>query len=320
VFTSAQRTDYLRVFLGQRAARQRLWPYVLVNLATLLWAGNVVLGRALHQQIGPWSLACVRALVASCLFALLLWRRGDPVPVPTRRDGLLLLGMALSGVVLFQGLLYAGLHHTTAVNAGVINGAGPLLTVFLARGLLGDPVRPLHVAGAALSLVGVAVVVGGGSLGNLWRTGPNPGDLLVLTAVTLWGVYSVLGRLLLARRGTLWVTGLSTALAVPLLLVPAGIEVSLTAPAVDTRLVAALLYIGVGPSFVAFLSWNEGVRRLGPGGAMSFYNTLPLYIGLLSWLALGETPGLSQWLGGGLVVGGCLMASQRRFGRRSTAP
>lgn len=303
----------MRCLPGQGTTLHRLAPYLLVNLATLLWAGNVVLGRALHQQIGPWSLACVRSFVATCLFAVILWRHREPLP--TRRDGWLLLGMALSGVVLFQGLLYAGLHHTTAINAGVINGAGPLLTVFLARGLLGDPVRPLQVAGAGLSLVGVAVVVGGGSLGNLWRTGPNPGDLLVLIAVILWGVYSVLGRLLLARRGTLWVTGLSTALAVPLLLVPAGIEMSLSPPVVDKHLVAALLYIGVGPSFVAFLSWNEGVKRLGPNGAMSFYNTLPLFIGLLSWLALGESPGPSQLLGGGLVVSGCLMASRGRFGR-----
>jgi drug/metabolite transporter (DMT)-like permease len=286
-----------------------------VNLATLLWAGNVVLGRALHQRIGPWSLTCMRAALASCLFAVVLWRRRELVAPQTWRDAGLLLGMALSGVVLFQGLLYTGLHHTTAVNAGLINGAGPLLTVFLARGLLGDPVRPVQVGGALLSLLGVLIIVSDGSPSALWRSGVNPGDLLVLAAVTLWGVYSVLGRLALARRGTFWVTGLSTALAVPLLLVPAGFEVSRAAPALDATLVVAVLYIGAGPSFVAFLAWNEGVRRLGPGGAMSFFNTLPVYIGILSWLALGEEPGASQWLGGALVVAGCLLATRGWAGR-----
>lgn len=307
-------------FPGGPETGRRLGAYLLVNLATLLWAGNVVLGRALHQQIGPWSLTCARASVASCFFAVVLWRRREWVAPPTWRDAGLLLGMALSGVVLFQGLLYTGLHHTTAVNAGLINGAGPLLTVFLARGLLGDPVRPIQVAGALLSLLGVMAIVTGGSVSSLWRSGVNPGDLLVLAAVTMWGVYSVLGRLALARRGTFWVTGVSTALAVPLLLVPAGVEVSRAVPVFDATLVLALLYIGAGPSFVAFLAWNEGVRRLGPGGAMSFYNTLPLYIGILSWLALGEEPGPSQWLGGALVVGGCLLATRGVSGKPRAAP
>ncbi|HSH69281.1 MAG TPA: DMT family transporter [Deferrisomatales bacterium] len=305
---------------GGPGAVRRVQAYALVNLATLLWAGNVVLGRALHQKIGPWSLTLARAGIASCLFAVVLWRRRERRAPPTWRDAGLLLGMSLAGVVLFQGLQYTGLHHTTAVNAGLINGAGPLLTVFLARGLLGDPVRPIQVTGALLSLLGVLTIVTGGSVSSLWRSGANPGDLLVLAAVTLWGVYSVLGRLALARRGTFWVTGVSTALAVPLLLVPAAAEVSHGMPVFDATLVLALLYIGAGPSFVAFLAWNEGVRRLGPGGAMAFYNTLPLYIGILSWVALGERPGPSQWLGGALVVGGCLLATRGPPGKARTAP
>ena len=53
---------------------------------------------------------------------------------------------------------------------------------------------------------------------------------------------------------------------------------------------------------------------------MSFYNTLPLYVGILSWLALGEAPGASQWLGGALVVGGCLLATRGLSGKPRAAP
>jgi len=70
-----------------------------------------------------------------------------------------------------------------------------------------------------------------------------------------------------------------------------------------------LLYIGAGPSFLAFMAWNEGVKRLGPNGAMAFYNTLPLYAAMIALPALGEIPGMIQWVGGVLVVGGCLLAA-----------
>lgn len=282
----------------------------MVNLATLLWAGNVVLGRALREQVGPWTLACGRAAIASALFTGILWSRRERNRRPTPREAALLLGMALSGVVLFQGLQYAGLHYTSAVNAGVINGAGPLLTLLLARVIIADAIRPIQVLGSVLSLGGVVAIVGAGALTGSSATGVNPGDLLILVAVTLWGVYSILGRILLAGRDTFWVTGVSTTLAVPLLLLPAAAELRTLRPIWDPSLVLALLYIGIGPSFFAFLAWNEGVRRLGPGGAMSFYNTLPVFVAGLSWLFLGEAPGLAQWCGGALVILGCLLASR----------
>ena len=35
------------------------------------------------------------------------------------------------------------------------------------------------------------------------------------------------------------------------------------------------------PGWVAYLAWNEGVRRVGPGKATAFYNMLPVYGTLL---------------------------------------
>jgi drug/metabolite transporter (DMT)-like permease len=87
-------------------------------------------------------------------------------------------------------------------------------------------------------------------------------------------------------------------------------EMQRTGPPVRPRLVLPLLYIGVAPGVVGFLSWNAGVRRLGASGAMVFYNTLPLYGALLGYLFLGEAIGLNHLLGGGLIVGGGLWAAR----------
>ena len=69
-----------------------------------------------------------------------------------------------------------------------------------------------------------------------------------------------------------------------------------------------MLYIGVFPSVVAYLSWNEGVRRVGPGKATAFYNMLPVFGAALGVLFLGEPFGVAQLLGGALIIVGSLVA------------
>jgi drug/metabolite transporter (DMT)-like permease len=63
--------------------------------------------------------------------------------------------------------------------------------------------------------------------------------------------------------------------------------------------------------------WNEGVRRVGPEGAMAFYNMLPVFGVLLAAIFLGEQVVAGQWLGGSLIIAGALVAAL--WGRRSGA-
>jgi drug/metabolite transporter (DMT)-like permease len=282
----------------------------LVNLATLTWATNMVLGRWLRDDIGPLTLAAARFSIASFLFAALLRRR----PAEERRlgqDRRLLLGMALSGVVVFAPTLYLGLRFTSAVNATLINGFGPLITGLLAALLIHEPMSRRQVTGAVVGLTGVLVLISGGSL-DLWeKVQGNSGDLIVLGAVALWGLYSILGRQVMRRRSALSATALSAFLGLPLLLLAAAWEMRTFAVHARPTFILAVLYIGLGPTVTGFLSWNAGVRRLGPGGAMVFYNTLPLYGAVLGMVFLGESIGAAHLLGGALIVAGGLWAAKK---------
>lgn len=295
----------------RRRRMTRMGGIGLVNLATLTWATNMVLGRWLRDDIGPLTLSAARFLIASLCFVVLL-RRQPPEQRRLGRDRWLLLGMALSGVVVFAPTLYLGLRFTTAVNATLINGLGPLITGLLATLLIREPMSGRQMGGAVVGLIGVFVLISGGSLSSWRAMRGGVGDLIVLGAVALWGLYSVLGRPVMRHRSALSTTAFSAFLALPFLLLSAAWEARTFSVNLSLKLALAVLYIGVAPTVVGFLSWNAGVRRLGPSGAMVFYNTLPLYGALLGYLLLDEPIGAIHLLGGVLIVGGGLWAARKQ--------
>lgn len=288
----------------------RLTGIVLVNIATLTWATNVTLGRWLRDDIGPLTLAASRFLIASSIFVLFLQRQ-PPRDRRPGRDRWLLVGMAISGVVLFSPLLYLGLRLTSVINATLINGLGPLITGVLAAFLIQETMSRRQVTGAVVGLAGVVILITNGSLAIWEAVSGNVGDLIVLGAVSLWALYSVLGRKVMHNRSALSATALSDFIGLPFLILAAIWEMQSTPADARPGLILAIVYIGIAPTVIGFLSWNAGVRRLGASGAMVFYNTLPLYGGLLAYLLLGESVGLASVVGGGLIIGGGLWAAKK---------
>jgi drug/metabolite transporter (DMT)-like permease len=286
---------------------------LLVNVATLSWATNIILGRWLRNDIGPLTLAAFRFSIGSALYLVLLSRR----PPAERRlggDGWRLLGMGITGVVLFSPGLYLALRFTTSVNATLIQGLGPLITGLFAALLIQEAMTRRQVAGAVVGLIGVVVLISGGSVVFFRTMGANPGDLIMIFAVAVWALYSILSCLVTRTRSALSATAISTFMGLPILIVAALWESRTMGLTLTLPLVLAIVYIGIVPTVAGFLSWNEGVRRLGPSGAMVFFNTLPLYGAILGVVILGEPVTVATVVGGLLIVGGGLWAARGRSG------
>jgi len=283
----------------------------LVNVATCAWATNIILGRYLRGQIGPLTLTAARSIVAVMVFALILRTR----PASERKAGSdlkLLSAMALAGVVLFAPTLYLGLRYTTAVNGTFINALGPLLTAGFAAWLIKEPFSGRQVLGAVLALAGVAALVSGGASATAGAPLFNPGDLLIVLAATFWALYSIAVRKVVSHRSTLSATALSMYIGLPFLIVAAAVETSITPVTWSAGLVGIIVYLGLVPAALGFLSWNSGIKYLGAGGAMVFYNTLPLYGTLFGFLFLGETLGPASLAGGALILAGGLVAALKK--------
>jgi drug/metabolite transporter (DMT)-like permease len=216
--------------------------------------------------------------------------------------------MTITGVLGSPLLLYRGLQLTTATDAVLINATGPLMTAVLAAILLKERLFPRHLLGGLISFFGVALIVSGGSFERLGQWHVNIGDLYILLAVVLWGLYSVISRRATQSRSVFSVTAISTWIALPLFFGAAAAGWQPASTHWSWHLLSAVVYIGIFPSGIAFLSWNEGVRRVGPNRAMVFYNMLPVYGSILGVILLGESFGAEHSVGGCLILAGSLIA------------
>jgi drug/metabolite transporter (DMT)-like permease len=74
---------------------------------------------------------------------------------------------------------------------------------------------------------------------------------------------------------------------------------------------AALLYVSLGASIVAYRCWGLGVAEGGPAMAAFFNNFTPLFAALLSTLLLGETPQPYHALAFAFIVAGIVVSAWR---------
>lgn len=288
--------------------RKRIWGVMFVNLATMAWATNAVLGRWLRDDIGPLTLTVLRFSVASAFFGILL-RNRPPQERRYGKDKWWILGMGLAGVVGFSPLLYLGLRYSTAVNCSLIQGFAPLITALIAGLIIHEPVTRRQLLGAVLGLIGVAGLLSRGSLTFLLRLQFNVGDLIIVAAAVVWALYSVFGRRVMRNRSPVAATALSNFLGLPLIAAAAVYELQHISLNLRMETIAAIVHICVVPTIIGYWSWNRAVGILGAGGAMVFFNTLPLYGVILGALFLNESVGVIHLIFGGLILGGGLWAT-----------
>jgi drug/metabolite transporter (DMT)-like permease len=296
------------VLLQSARVRGFLW----VNVSCLCWAGNIALGRWLRDAIEPSLLVTLRTVVASVLLwalALRVERGGVREPGAARIPWGLLLLMAVTGIVGYQGLLYRGLHTTSAFNAALINALCPLMTALMSWAVLGVGISLRALAGIVLSIVGVAVIVSGGDLQRLRALEFDTGDLLVLCAVVLWGAFALAGRRAMQRSPVVRTTARATLMAVPLCLAWVSAEQSWHGVAWTGELAAGIAYAAIVASVIGMLAWNRAVLLSGAAEAAAGMNMLPVYALIVSVVLLHEPVHLYHAVGGVVVVAGCLLGT-----------
>ena len=286
------------------SAQLSLANYVFLFLPPFFWSTNFIIGKALVGSVPPWTLNTGRFSVSAIILLPLLLYRGGWHSVPRQYIPILIV-MGLTGVTAFNSVLYIGLHHTSVINATLVNSTTPVTTACLAWILIGERMHWRHVLGIVLSFAGVGWIVARGDLEVLFHLRFNAGDLIVFFATVLWGFYSVMAKDMMRALSPFTLTAITTVIGTIFLFPASFLELSTqNVDLAGVEVMLAFAYLGVFPSFVAFLLWNRSILTFGPGRAALVYNTIPLYATVLSVFFLGETLMPYQVVGGlGIVMG-----------------
>jgi drug/metabolite transporter (DMT)-like permease len=287
-------------------------PYLLLTLTALFWSGNMVIGRGLREAVPPISLAFWRWAIALLLvlpFALPHLREQWPI---LRRHWRPMVVLGLLGVGSYNTFAYIALQYTTATNATLLNSFIPIATIALAFLLLGKRLSRMEALGVLVSLLGVTTIIGRGDLDTLLAFSLNTGDLWMLGAVLVWGLYTV---------GLQWrPQGLD-----PMVMLLAFTVVGLAALApfyawelgsgrsidLHTGALLGILYTGIFPGFLGYVFYNAGVAAVGPARGSLFIHLMPVFGTILAAIFLGERPQWFHFAGIALVFAGIFLTMRR---------
>jgi drug/metabolite transporter (DMT)-like permease len=298
---------------------QRLAPstIALLVIPPLMWAGNAVVGRMVNAMVPPMTLNLLRWVIAFVLLLPLAWRVLRPTSAmwPNWRRFSL---MGLFSVGLYNALQYLALHTSTPLNVTLVASSGPVWMLLVGRLFFGAPIAPRQLAGAALSITGVMVVLSRGQWDLLLQVRLVAGDIYILIAAAVWAFYSWMlsesGKDPAAIRSD-WAAFLMAQIVFGLLWsgLLAGGEWALTDAHMQWNgtVAAALLFVAVGPALIAYRCWGAGIGRAGPAVAAFFSNLTPLFAALLSALLLGDMPHAYHAMAFALIVAGIVLSSRK---------
>ena len=288
-------------------------PFVLLIIATLLWGGNFVIGRAVTGEIPPFTLAFLRWCLAFFVFLPICYMQLKRDWQQIKAHWPIVLVLALTGVAAFNTLVYIGVYSTTSINASLMNSTTPIFIYILSFIFLKERLTKYQMIGTAISLIGVIFILSGGSLESIQHFHFNKGDLIVLLAVFCWSIYS-----LLVKQYSDRLPGYSTFLVTiaigAIMLLPFTIYewFTLSGPIVwSGKTIGAILYVGILASIVAFLSWNKGVVQLGANRASIYLNFIPVFATIFATLFIGESLQLAQIIGGLAVICGVILTNRK---------
>lgn len=266
-----------------------------------IWGTNFSLVKVAMRDFPELAFNAFRLVIAAGIFLGAIWRQGraggiaPPPPSLTRADWLRLAFLGVVGHLLYQLLFLGGVKRTSVANGSLIMGTTPVVVALITAWTGHERVPPLRWLGAAISFLGLYIVVG---QKVEWSASGHLGDLLVLGSVVCWATYSVTSVPLLRRHSPVVVTGYSITIgAVLYVLVALPTLLSVNWPEVSLLSWALMVASAVFALALAYLIWYTSVQRAGSTRTAAWSNLTPVVAIVIAAIWLREPITLNQVVG-----------------------
>ena len=269
-----------------------------VLVLTLVWGCNWPVLKMGVAEIAPLTFRSLTLPFAALgLMAVATWS-GDAIRIPREHWGKV-AALALFNITGWNALILFGVQQLPAGRSAILAYTMPMWSVLISLFLLHEPLSKTKLAGMALGMAGMAVLLGD-DVRHLERT--PTAALLIVAAALAWGIGTVLLRK--------WKLPIPQNTLSGWMMLLGWIPIALLAPAFATGPLEppsaagwfAILYNIFLAGTVAHAAWYRLARTLPV--AVSSMASLPVpVVGVFSGMVvLGERPGAAEWAALGLVV------------------
>ncbi|MFK7902477.1 MAG: DMT family transporter, partial [Nitratireductor sp.] len=216
------------------------------------------------------------------------------------------------GFSTFNNMMYMSLTMTSAMNVAIVQASLPFF-VFLLNFII-YRLNPtlFQIVGFPITVIGVLMITSKGSLEVLQSLTFNMGDLLMIAAIAVYGVYSVF---LNKKPDVHWLSFIAVlaSSAFIISLFYSGYEVA-TDTAIWPDLTGTLIvfYTAIFPSILSQVFWIRSVELIGSNSSAIWINVVPVFGTLLAILIVGERFQIFHGLGMLLIIGGVWIAQRKK--------
>lgn len=283
-----------------------------LTAAFILSGTATTAGKSFSSILGPFTATAASLACAVPVLIPLIVRGGGP----KLRDVWETAILGFCGIFLYRVFLTSALRFVGAVEAGLMIGAAPALTVAVSAAVLGERAGRRGMLGIGLTTAGIWAVGAAAGPVELGGTAGShvAGLAMALGAAASEAVFAVLSRKTSGPRGEadpLKRTGLTALWAFAF---SAFAAAAAERPVEGLGRLApadwfALAWYGLFVTAAAYVCWYEGIRRMEACRAAPFTGIVPVVSFLLPIIILGERPGVWGCAGCALIVAGIVAAA-----------
>ncbi|SMO70470.1 Permease of the drug/metabolite transporter (DMT) superfamily [Gracilimonas mengyeensis] len=280
-------------------------------LVAIIWALNFSVVKVSLEEMDPYSFNALRFIFSSSLLWYAARRKGYSLRIK-KEHFWQLVGIGIVGNMFYQLLFIIGINYTYAANAAVMLGTIPIWVALLSQFFTDEKLTLYKGLGVLFAFAGVTLIILGSSDKLSFESETFLGNIITLVAALCWAIYTILSRRYLKVYSPLQYSAFMSVIGLAgLLAVGLPFLVQLDWSGVSLLGYGGIFYSGALSVGLAYIMWNNGVKKIGAVRTAAYQNLVPVLGLLFGVILLGEELATLQYIGASLVIAGIILARKK---------
>lgn len=274
--------------------------YFFLVITVVLFSTYEAVGKTLSGQVNPFQINFLRFLAGGVLLFLILLIKGD-IKISLKEAAYVTLA-GLINVVVSMNLLQQALisEGAKASIVAVIFSSNPIFVTVFSALFERQKIGFAQACGLLLGFAGIIVI----SVDTLDFSGINiVSPVLALLSAVFYGLYTVIGRMVSLRIGSLKMNAYSF-ISGSLMLIPIMLALKVPILHFSPEATLKILYLGIFVTGIAYYSYFIGLTSVGAGSGSMVFFLKPVLASIIAAVFLGESITMNMVAGTILIIAG----------------